>query len=93
MSTVHLDIGWKEWENAAERLQLLLVPTSNGEEGACYLVFLPPRYRLLMRARRSNDREGGVDIWLAMDYWRSLGLVNDYLLQMSGRTGTIEGVV
>jgi hypothetical protein len=93
LSTVHLDIGWKEWENAAERLQLLLVPTSNGEEGACYLVFLPPRYRLLMRARRSNDREGGVDIWLATDYWRSLGLVNDYLLQMSGRTGTIEGVV
>jgi AP-5 complex subunit beta-1 len=88
LSTVHLDIGWKEWENASERLQLLLVPTSNGEEGACYLVFLPPRYRLLMRARRANDREGGVDVWLATDYWRGLGLVNDYLLQMSGRTGT-----
>lgn len=79
--------------SGAKRLQLLLVPSSNGEEGACYLAFLPPCYHLLMRARRGDEEGvGGVAIWLATDCWRCLGLVNDYLLHLSTRTGTIEGV-
>jgi hypothetical protein len=86
LSTVHLEISWKEWEFRAKRLQLLLVPVSDGDKESFYLVFLPPRYHLLMRVH-GNKPGGGVAVRLATDCWRCLGLVSDYLHLVSSETG------
>lgn len=86
LSTVHLDLNKTEWESKAKALQLLLLPSSNGTSDTLrYLVFLPPRYHLLMRVCEDSQRDG-VDIRLATDYWKCMGLVSSYLNQLTETT-------
>ena len=60
-----------------------LSPPAASGRYSTYLVFLPPRYHLLLKL---NCVDSGVSVLLATDCWRALGLVNDHLHSLS--TGT-----
>ena len=60
-------------------------PTAASGRCSTYLVFLPPRYHLLLKL---SCVDSGVSVLLATDCWRALGLVNDHLHSLS--TGTSD---
>jgi len=77
----YLELSIQQIEAMKKKLQTFLVPKRGNEEQEAreqILIFLPPRYHLLMKL---NSSQNSIIVKIRTDFWRVLICVDQWLEQ------------